>query len=177
MAALKNRDCYAMLRQPALQLQGHCRQLVNNSDAFWLPHFGFQALPLDKEWIAREPALREVAVISPIAQLGILRMLDHWTYQWHRDQNRLACINLLLSTDHHSHTLFGAAVNDVVMHCLELTYRPDRFYLFNNQIPHSVINLGPDRYLFSIEFVEPLPYAELRTRFARAGLLDTCEGA
>ena len=58
------------------------------------------------------------------------------------------------------------------MHCLELRYEPDRFYLFNNQVPHSVINLDVNRYLFSLEFTEPLSYAELKRRFADAGLLE-----
>jgi hypothetical protein len=99
-------------------------------------------------------------------------MPDHWVYHWHRDQNRQACINLLISSNHHSHTLFGRSVSDTSMHCLELRYEPGRFYLFNNQVPHSVINLDVNRYLFSLEFAEAFPCAALKQRFADAGLLE-----
>jgi hypothetical protein len=172
MAAPRAADCYLPLRLRAEGLVEHCRQLVAGDNQLWLPHFGFLATPLSRDWIAREPALQAVEQLCPIAQLGILQMPDHWVYHWHQDQNRQACINLLISRDHHSHTLFGNSVSDTSMHCLELEYEPGRFYLFNNQVPHSVINLDVNRFLFSLEFAEPVPYAELKQRFADSGLLD-----
>lgn len=74
--------------------------------------------------------------------------------------------------DHHSHTLFGRNVTNTSMHCLELRYEPGRFYLFNNQVPHTVINLDVNRYLFSLEFAESLSYFDLKQRFTDAGLLE-----
>jgi hypothetical protein len=169
---LAARDCYALLQQPALDLADYCRQLAANPEAFWLPYLGFQAMGLSHDWIGCEPALKAIDAVSPIAELGILRMPDHWVYHWHRDQNRQACINMLLSRDHHSHTLFGQSINSNNMHCRELAYEPGRYYLFNNQIPHTVINLDVDRHLFSLEFADAVPYGELRDRFAAAGLLE-----
>ena len=151
----------------------HCRQRAQNPDAFWLPHFGFQAMALSHDWIDREPALAAINRVSAIAELGILKMPDHWVYHWHRDQNRQACVNMLLSQNHHSHTLFGQSINSTNMHCLELAYEPGRFYLFNNQMPHTVINLDIDRYLFSLEFAEATPYDALREQFAASGLIET----
>jgi hypothetical protein len=165
MAAPQAANCYVPLR---LCAEG----LVAKQQTLWLPHFGFLATPLSRDWITSEPALRAVQQICPIAQLGILQMPDHWVYHWHRDQNRQACINLLISSNHHSHTLFGRSVSDTSMHCLELRYEPGRFYLFNNQVPHSVINLDVNRYLFSLEFAEAFPCAALKQRFADAGLLE-----
>ena len=172
MAAPAAEDCFALLEQPACGIVEHCRTLATNPEAIWLPHFGFQAMALSRDWIAREPALLAIEAICPIAQIGILRMPDHWVYHWHRDQDRQACINMLLSTDHHSHTLFGQSINNTNMHCRELAYEPGRYYLFNNQIPHTVINLDVDRHLFSLEFAEAVPYGELRERLATAGLLE-----
>jgi len=172
MTAPQASDCYVPLRQSAQALLDHCKQRVTSDEVLWLPHFGFLATPLSCNWIASEPALQAVQQICPIAQLGILKMPDHWVYHWHRDQNRQACINLLISSDHHSHTLFGRSVSETSMHCLELRYQPGRFYLFNNQVPHTVINLDVSRYLLSLEFAEPVPYAELKQRFADSGLLD-----
>lgn len=47
--------------------------------------------------------------------------------------------------------------------------------LFNNQIPHTVINLDGDRNLISLEFAEPTPYAELRQCCQEHGLLETSD--
>lgn len=165
-------DCYVPLRLAAQGLVEHCQQLIEGKNSLWWPHLGWLATPLSREWIAKEPALQAVEHICPIAKLGILKMPDHWVYHWHRDQNRQACINLLISTNHHSHTLFGQSVTNTSMHCLELQYEPKRFYLFNNQMPHTVINLDVDRYLFSLEFDKPLSYPELKDQFAIQGLLD-----
>lgn len=75
-------------------------------------------------------------------------------------------------TDHHSHTLFGQSINNTNMRCRELAYEPGHYDLFNNQIPHTVINLDVDRHLFSLEFTEAVPYGELRDRLRAAGLLE-----
>ena len=173
MAAPELDACFALLKPQACALADHCRQRVENPEALWLPHYGFQAMALSRAWIERELGLEAINRVSPIADLGILKMPDHWVYHWHRDQNRQACVNMLLSCDHHSHTLFGQSINTTNMHCLELSYEPGRFYLFNNQIPHTVINLDVDRYLFSLEFVKAVPFGELRELFAAAGLIET----
>ena len=176
MAAPVADDCYALLKQPANCLFDHCRELVAHPGSIWLPHFGFQAMLLSCSLIAGETALQAIEKIRPIAQIAILRMPDYWMYHWHRDQNRQACINMLLSTGYHSHTLFGQSINSTNMHCLELKYEPGRYYLFNNQIPHTVINLDVDRHLFSLEFAEPLLCHGLRQQFAASLLLDAESG-
>ncbi|MFN7678154.1 MAG: hypothetical protein ACK5QW_06095 [Cyanobacteriota bacterium] len=171
MAAPIASDCYAPLQHRSSALVEHCRQLVSRNDLNWLPHFGFWAMPLSGDWIEKEPALSAAHAICPIIQLGILQMPDHWVYHWHCDENRQACINMLISTNHHSHTLFGRSISNANMHSLELCYEPGCFYLFNNQVPHTVINLDVNRYLFSLEFSQPLSFAELKERFGSAGIL------
>jgi hypothetical protein len=167
--------CFSLLRTPAATLLNHCQRLIANPERMWWPHLGWLASPLNLSWIDEEPALREVQQISPIARLGILRLSAQWVYSWHQDKDRQACINLLLSRDHHSHTLFGEPVNkhSITFHAIELRYPPGRYVLFNNQIPHTVINLDGDRYLLSLEFSDPIPYDVLRCRFLDAGLLET----
>jgi len=98
MAAPAAEDCFALLEQPAWGIVEHCRTLATNPEAFWLPHFGFQAMALSRDWIARQPALLAIEAICPIAKLGNLRMPDHWVYHWHRNQDRHTYINMLLST-------------------------------------------------------------------------------
>jgi hypothetical protein len=71
---LAARDCYALLQQHALDLADHCRQLAENPEAFWLPYLGWQGMVLSRDWIGCEPALKAINAVSPIAELGILRM-------------------------------------------------------------------------------------------------------
>jgi hypothetical protein len=62
--------------------------LVAGQNALWWPHLGWLATPLSRYWITWEPTLEAVQQLCPIAQLGILKMPDHWVYHWHRDQYR-----------------------------------------------------------------------------------------
>jgi hypothetical protein len=87
-------------------------------------------------------------------------------YDWHVDEFRLSCINLLISQDHHSHTLFGMQRNYANKVITELEYEPNTFYLFNNQIQHCVINLDRPRYLLSLYFEEEIPFIKLKEKLA-----------
>jgi hypothetical protein len=78
---------------------------------------------------------------------------------------------MLLSEEHSSHTLFVSEVATQSMQCIELCYELGRFYLFNNQMPHSVVNLSGNRYLLSLEFEKPFTYGELRKQACAAGLV------
>jgi hypothetical protein len=177
MAQLFAEQCFSLLKPAAAGILAHCRAVITDAERLWWPHYGFSATPLDLGWIEHEPALCAVQQVSPISQLGILKMPDRYMYHWHRDQNRLACINLLLSVEHHSHTLFGEPVDQLNMHCLELQYRPGRYYLFNNQVPHAVINLDADRYLLSLEFQQAVAYPDLRCLLQKADLLVESSGS
>ena len=153
-------SCYAKLVGKADFLLHYSKWLILHSDN-WTEHFGFDAIELDRNVIDEEPVLTEVDKIQKIGMLGLLRVKAKTFYDWHVDEYRLSCINLLVSTDHHSHTLFGKQANHLNKDVLELEYEPGRYYLFNNQVPHCVCNLDEDRYLFSIYFEEETLYKDL----------------
>ena len=171
MGAPRAEDCYTPLGYAVGGVLEHCRAVAASSATVWQRHYGFLATRIGQEWVEREPALQAVDRLCPIAQMGILQMPDHSVYQWHRDQHRQACINMLLSEEHSSHTLFVSEVGTQSMQCIELCYEPGRFYLFNNQMPHSVVNLSGNRYLLSLEFEKPFTYGELRKQAFAAGLV------
>ena len=171
MGAPRAEDCYTLLSGAAGGVLEHCRAVAGSSATVWQRHYGFLATRIGQEWVEREPALQAVDRLCPIAQMGILQMPDHSVYQWHRDQHRQACINMLLSGEHNSHTMFVKEVGTQSMECIELCYEPGRYYLFNNQMPHSVVNLSRNRYLLSLEFEKPFTYGELRKRAFAAGLV------
>ena len=168
-------DCYAKLQGEADYLLHYSDWIIKHEDR-WTDHFGFKAVELDRDvLLEEEPLLALVNFYNPIARMGILRVKPHNFYDWHVDEHRLSCINLLLSTEHHSHTLFGIQYDHLNREILELKYEPKRYYLFNNQVQHCVCNLDEDRYLFSIYFQEEMRFKDVRKLFEEAELLADAE--
>ena len=89
-----------------------------------------------------------------IKQAGFLKTETHSCYHWHKDKNRGVCINSLVTIDSKSLTLFGKYKNNhnSQLDFVELKYKENKFYLFNNQEYHTVINFDKDRVIFTIEF-------------------------
>jgi len=82
-------------------------------------------------------------------------------YTWHKDKNVGCSLNMVLD-DYNSKTIFmpdpgKKLLNDIV----ELKYQKYKWYLFNSQITHSVINLDTrDRILLTLTF-------PLKTKFCQ----------
>lgn len=79
-------------------------------------------------------------------------------FDWHTDigANRLTALNMELTIDHHSHTLFSLDRKKVYERActfVEIEYKPDTYYLLNSaHIDHIVTNFAVDRMLLSITF-------------------------
>jgi hypothetical protein len=85
---------------------------------------------------------------------GVIKMSPNILYNFHKDVSRGVCVNVLLEHEN-SVTLFSEKVfasNSHYSDLIELKYKPKKFYLFNNQIPHGVFNIKGNRSIFSIEF-------------------------
>ena len=121
-----------------------------------------QAVPIPLEFIDIEPALKKLDQVWRINRLGLLRVESMTVYDWHVDEKRESCVNLLYSLDNNSHTLFGTQRDQLNKDVIELKYEPNTFYLFNNQVEHTVINLDGPRYLFSLYFEEEKDYHSLK---------------
>ena len=130
----------------------------------WTEHFGFDSVQLGLEWLEDEYALKSIHNIHPIKQMGVLKIPPFINYNWHVDELRQSCINMLISYDHISYCLFGKELNDYVTAITELKYKPYTYYLFNNQQLHTVINFDKPRYMFSLYFEEELEYKKLKQK-------------
>ena len=137
---MNQEDCFTPLRHKAVELPDYIQWLLDQ-DIEWAEHFGFQAVPLPADFIQIEPALQELDKIWQIKRLGLLRVEPMSVYDWHVDEYRLSCVNMLYSTNDSSHALFGEQRDALNKDVIELRYQSDTFYLFNNQMPHTV-NLG-----------------------------------
>lgn len=140
----------------------------------WIEHIGFSAIDIDKRIWSLEPLLNTIDQQFKIKSCGILRIEPFTIYDWHKDTNRGLTINMLLK-EVPSHSVFGFKKDDYNTHFVELNYVLKKFYLFNTQHLHSVINFEEYRYVFSTEFEkekDQLNYQSVFNWCKQQGLLD-----
>ena len=150
-------ECYYRLRTDALMLC-HNVMSTNLDDLQYQQYFNFDASVLGREEWLNNPALAQINQEFPIKQAGILKMDPHRGYDWHTDTERQLAINMVLptvqSTKHPSETLFSLDQGQAMQYSFHrMSYQPGSLYLFNTQVPHTVINFALPRYLFSVEFL------------------------
>lgn len=116
----------------------------------WTQYYNFMAIPVPEEMLWLDPFLAALANKRAF-HAGILRMEPNTCYNWHVDTDRKVGLNMLLD-DGFSQCLFTDNVG-VVSKTTELDYEYGKYYVFNTQVPHMVINATEPRYLFSVEFL------------------------
>lgn len=86
----------------------------------------------------------------------IIKMNPMTFYNWHTDIGRNCAVNMLIENVE-SHCIFTEKIDAnsrSSRSIVELVYKPLKYYLFNTQIEHSVLNFKKPRYLLSITFKE-----------------------
>ena len=127
-----------------------------------MPYYNFYAIQLPFALAFKDPVLHALGLRHPLAA-GVIRLDPNTTYDWHTDTQRGVSINMLLN-NFDSHCMFSTQADEATHRFIELKYKPNTYYLFNNQVPHMVLNFNQSRYLLSIEFKEnkdALTYAQL----------------
>jgi hypothetical protein len=144
-------QCFYEITCDTSALMQHCvSQISSAAHSDWFDYYGFQCLQLDTNQVAEHcHFIKQLDQWLSIQHLGITKMTPMQYYRLHTDANRGVSVNMLISHEH-SHCVF---VDDTQM--LELEYQPGVFYVFNSQIPHTVLNLSGIRYSFQLEFQEP----------------------
>lgn len=134
---------------------------LNNEQ--WHRYYNFDAAMLPLELAAEEPLILWLAQQGFEFQVGVLRIPANTCYRWHKDTDRLVGINMLL-TDNGSKCLFTDDTGSVTFPIVELVYQPNKYYVFNTQANHTVLNFSSDRYVLSVEFLgkdRGMTYADL----------------
>lgn len=133
-----------------------------------MEYFGFSIDVLDIEKVLESnPFLKWLYEKHPF-RAGLLNLEPFKTYKWHTDGRRGVSINALIS-DSPSVTLFSENVFQEDSHqadIQQLDYELNQIYLFNPQVPHTVINFDKPRLLFSCEFFlnkDELSFDQLKT--------------
>jgi hypothetical protein len=151
---IDSKNCYSAFNQKSISIAKFFKENIGKLS--FLDYYAWSAAPLNLDLVFQEPILKKINEQFPIHVAGILKIAPNRCYSWHQDDDRGACINMLLTLDHTSYCLFGnKSVDSVAQYdTTTLNYEKDTFYLFNNQVMHTVINFDQPRYLFSLEFRE-----------------------
>ena len=119
----------------------------------WVKYFNFDARPILPEVILKDDFFKWLA--DRYSFMGGIIKLDPYTcYNWHTDTRRGVGINMLLTPNTRSYCAFGFDPSQLVFKIEELKYKPNTYYVFNTQVPHTVYNFETTRYMFSIEFAK-----------------------
>ena len=117
----------------------------------WYRVDGFDMLDIEKIFWSKESLLKLINDKFPIKFCAVIKMDPFTEYNWHTDFTRGFTINMLMENQA-SYCLFGDTLDEFNDSITILPYKIGRFYLFNTQHRHSVINFENPRYLFSIQF-------------------------
>ena len=136
---MKTSDCFSELKTKANELVSFLEFLID-LNLPWEEHFGFEMIPIENCWIEKETALQEIDKINPIKQLILLKIPSKSFYNWHVDDFRQSCINLLVSKNHHSYSMFGEHKN-------KYYYTQQKLYYHHQSQPSSMVPLDCLTYL------------------------------
>lgn len=199
---LHPKDCYYQIKDTSIFLWDYCNSIINNekiSKIRWPDYYEFDSIPISLDKIDKEPILKKIHKKFPIKLMGITRIKPNICYVWHRDGKRGTSINMIISEKTDSKCLFGIGGKynseeelnydefrsksngcidplSIVVNFITLTYIPKKFYLFNNQILHTVLNFKENRYMFTVEFeenLEKLSYEDVFNWMKKENLLIT----
>ena len=118
----------------------------------WQDYYNFKAIQVHPDILLKDPFLINLYRLHPFVA-GIVKLNPNVCYDWHIDTRRGVGINMLLNFEGTSHCLFAKG-EGAQFGFEELVYAPNRYFLFNTQISHTVINFAEPRYLFTLEFAE-----------------------
>jgi len=152
---VKSSDCYFELPYQSeftTKLYLAC-QMAKDID--WVKYYNFELLYIEQEVLRKvDPFLRQLYKAHRF-EAGVVRMQPNTFYDWHVDDNRGVCVNMLINHAQ-SHCIFRDPKKEgaITGKFHELNYERGVYYFFNNQVEHSIYNFEGTRYLLTLQFAE-----------------------
>jgi hypothetical protein len=116
-------------------------------------YYGWDGYSIPMDVMVKEPILKKLHEKYRIKLAGFITIEPFTTYDWHTDTNRGVSINMIMTPNVNSVSMFGKMGKYKEQHKFtELKYQPQTFYAFNNNYLHQVINFDKPRVMFSLEF-------------------------
>jgi hypothetical protein len=133
-------------------------EITKKSDQ-WVRRFNFDVLQISPYKFVNH-SLFEL-IIKFKGKPVILKTDPMYWYNWHTDSIRKFSINSFIDGPD-SRCFFGETedTDSVLVKLTELVYEPGRYYLFNTQASHAVLNGNNTRYILSIGFIDPYTYQD-----------------
>lgn len=122
----------------------------NDNDP-WTRYYNFDAKLISNDLLLEDNFFKFLNKYLKF-KAGILKLDPYTCYDWHKDDRRGVAINMLISNAGRSFCVFSKNKNGMSFKIEELKYSPEKYYLFNTQIHHTVYNFENIRYLLSVEF-------------------------
>lgn len=147
-------------------------------------YYNLQAFDIPKKFYLQEPLLEKINAQFEIKVAPVFISQKQTGYPFHTDGHRNVTINMLISSGM-SHSIFkiedwpheGRKFVAQEWHFEELIFEERTFYLYNTDIPHSVINFEQNRYMFSLKFEnEDLTYKQVYDWCEKNNLLENEKG-
>jgi hypothetical protein len=141
---------------------------ISSAEWRWLP-WNYVCINLPRNDLTSKDSFVDM-LIEKGGSLCLYKIPANTSYNWHKDASIGVSLNMVL-TDYNCHTIFSTGHYDymnamnfpILDKIVELKYEPKKWFLFNSQIRHSVVNLDHrDRYLLTITFPKEYSYNKLK---------------
>lgn len=170
---LNQDDCYQPILADAEDLAVWAINTAKKEfeEGRWALRYGFISCRLEPSVVFELcPVLKKISDVAEIIKFGVTKMTPNQYYQLHKDTDRGVSINMMLEQQD-AICAFADVENKETV---KLDYESNKLYLFNTQVPHTVLNFTGDRYLFTTRFADPielLPYRHLQKQLRKIQLL------
>lgn len=149
-------DFFYKLNHKSNYLSDYCLKEITPKD-ITKEVFGWRFERVKNEIWKNDSVLRKIDEKFPIKGIAVIHMKPNMCYKWHTDAYRLCALNLLLTANESSYTVFTNDYHNAGQDQIDITrlkYEPDYFYIFNTRKSHTVLNLNEDRYMITCEFYD-----------------------
>lgn len=180
LTSITKEDCFCQVNGDTTSVEEYFKNNFNNI-IFNSPYPGFNVwkhaytTPEETlEIIRKNETLSKINQVLEISICSFMEISPNSWLAWHYDFPRKGpALNLLLTPDARSHSLFSRNINDT-SNLVECNYQPHQYCLYNTEIIHSILNFENPRYLFSAVFKrgqQDLGWTEAKEILSSIGLI------
>jgi len=171
---MNNYNLYRKIEQESNFLS-QIKEYAKTANWTWVP---FMHISIDFQKTLGPQLMKQDEMLNKLqtkfnAMMRLYMFPSMAVYNWHRDIEMGCSLNLVMD-DYSAHTLFNPNDNKkIIDNVVELKYEKNKWYVFNSQILHSVINLdSKNRVLLTVTFTKNVTYTDVVDYLESEGILN-----